>query len=52
MMQERHKLYLDELRESGETNMYEAAPYLQTEFDIDKKTAIEILTEWAQSFNI
>ena len=43
--------YLDDLRESGETNMFGASPYLQTEFpELDKKTAISILSEWMKSF--
>ena len=38
--------YLDELRLSGETNMFGAAPYLQAEFGIDKREAREILQNW------
>ena len=38
--------FLDELRLSGETNMFGAAPYLQAEFGIDKKEAREILQNW------
>lgn len=42
--------FLDELRESGETNMYGAAPYLQDEFDLDEKESRLILVAWMQSF--
>ena len=46
-----HLEYLDELRESGETNMYGARPYLQRKFGmIDKKLAANILTYWMASF--
>ena len=38
--------FLDELRLSGETNMFGAAPYLQDEFGIDKREAREILQNW------
>ena len=39
-------LYLNRLRESGDTNMFGAAPYLQDEFDLDRREARKILTEW------
>ncbi len=42
--------YLDELRESGETNMYGATPYLQSRFAISKPEAVHILTYWMKSF--
>jgi len=42
--------YLDELRESGETNMYGAASYIEDAFDLDKKTARQMLTEWIRTF--
>ena len=42
-------IYLDELRDSGVTNMFGAAPYLQREFDLEKREAREILAKWMQS---
>lgn len=42
--------YLNELRDSGETNMLGAAPYLSAEFEIDKKIAKLILKDWIRSF--
>ena len=33
---EEHLEYLDNLRESGITNMFGAAPYLEFSFDLDK----------------
>ncbi len=50
-MKTEHKEFLDNLRESGETNMFGAAPYLQNEFGLEKKEARSILTEWMDSFN-
>jgi hypothetical protein len=42
--------YLDELRRSGVTNMYGAGPYLEAAFDLDKKTARTVLSEWMRTF--
>jgi len=38
--------YLDELRLSGETNMFGAGAYLQQEFGLDRREARAILMEW------
>ena len=47
-----HLEYLDELRESGETNMYGARVYLLREFvDMSEKTAGDILGYWMESFS-
>jgi hypothetical protein len=43
--------YLVELRDSGETNMFGAALYLEREFDVTHKEAKEILLAWIESFN-
>jgi hypothetical protein len=42
--------YLNELRESGVTNMFGASPYLMDEFGLDKYEARTILSEWMHSF--
>jgi hypothetical protein len=42
--------YLDELRESGITNMYGARPYLMDEFGLDLHTAASVLSAWMESF--
>jgi hypothetical protein len=42
--------FLDELRESGEVNMFGAAPYLQEAFLIDRREARKVLTEWMETF--
>ena len=42
--------YLDNLRESGVTNMLGAVPYLLEEFEeLDKKTARTVLQMWCES---
>jgi uncharacterized protein YciI len=47
---QKHIDYLDLLRESGETNMYGAGPFLVANFPIDLKLAHKILTYWMESF--
>ena len=43
--------YLDNLRESGETNMFGATPYLVDEFpELSKQEARKILTYWMETF--
>ena len=46
-----HLEYLDDLRESGETNMFGARPYLIEEFGIESKQASAILSYWMHSFS-
>jgi hypothetical protein len=41
-------IYLNRLRESGETNMYGASPYLAAMFELGRKEASKILTEWME----
>jgi len=45
-----HLDYLDNLRESGVTNMFGAGEYLEEEFNLDRKEAKEILLYWMASF--
>lgn len=44
-------VFLDELRESGETNMYGARPYIQAEFGCGAEQAKEYLLEWMRTFS-
>lgn len=44
-------IYLDELRRSGITNMFGAAPYLMEEFELDSDTARAILLDWMNNYN-
>jgi predicted KAP-like P-loop ATPase len=39
-------LYLNRLRESGDTNMWGASPYIQEQFFVNRKEASKILTDW------
>ena len=42
--------FLEDLRQSGVTNMYGAAPYLAAEFHISNSEAREILGKWMESY--
>lgn len=44
-------VYLEDLRQSGVTNMFGAAPYLQEEFGLNKKEAREILANWMTNYD-
>ena len=44
--------YLDDLRDSGVTNMYGATPYLQREFDFNKQDARTVLKAWMESYGM
>ena len=43
--------FLNDLRESGVTNMFGASPYLVDRFDIDKREAMKVLSKWMDNFN-
>ena len=43
--------YLDELRSSGITNMFGAAPYIAEEFQIDDHAARRALTGWMKTYD-
>lgn len=47
---EEHLSFLDDLRSSGETNMFGARPFVQKEFGIGKDEAQTILKYWMESF--
>jgi len=45
-----HLEYLDELRESGDTNMWGSGPYIQKEFELDREEAEKIHMYWMDTF--
>ena len=51
VVKEEHLIYLDELRESGETNMFCATPYLISEFSLNSKDANIILAHWMKTLS-
>ena len=48
--QEQANYFLDELRESGVTNMFGAAAYLVAEFGVSREEAKALLLNWMQTF--
>ena len=43
-------VFLDELRESGVTNMFGAGPYVAEAFDLGAADAREVTSYWMESF--
>lgn len=43
--------FLEELRQSGQTNMYGAGVYLREEFNISKAESYEILNQWMTRYD-
>jgi antitoxin component HigA of HigAB toxin-antitoxin module len=44
-------LYLEELRESGVTNMFGAHQYVMEDFEISKPLAIKLVKTWMDNYN-
>jgi len=45
-----HLNFLDDLRESGITNMYGAASYLREEFGLSEPDSVLVFLYWMQTF--
>lgn len=43
--------YLDDLRESGDTNMFGASAYLQQDFGLSRDMAREVALGWMRTFD-
>ena len=43
--------YLDELRESGQTNMYGAGTYLRDDYGLTRKLAGDVIGYWMRTFS-
>ncbi len=51
-VEEKHLVYLDELRDSGQTSMFGAASYIEMEFpELLKRECTKILTYWMDTFS-
>lgn len=48
---EAHFKYLDDLRESGETNMFGAGSYVQSKFFLDRMDTRYVVTQWMATFS-
>jgi len=51
IVKEKHLAYLDDLRDSGDTNMFGAGPYLMEEFGVTRSESHEILGYWMDTFS-
>jgi hypothetical protein len=51
IVEDQHLDFLDDLRESGETNMVGAGKFLQRQFDASRQQANEILSYWMETFS-
>jgi hypothetical protein len=51
MEKNKYFIFLDQLRNSGETNMFGATPYIQARFGLLRKEAEAILLEWMETFD-
>ena len=47
----RYFKWLDDLRSSGDMNMFGAAPYLADAFGLEKSAARKIVQQWANTFD-
>lgn len=43
--------FLDNLRESGATNMFGAGPYVESTFGVSRSEARALVIEWMESFS-
>ena len=50
LITDEHLEYLDDLRESGITNMFGASVYIEDEFDVSRADARLILSYWMKTF--
>ena len=46
-----HLEFLDDLRESGATNMFGARPYLQKAFGFNREDSLKALRYWMDTFS-
>ena len=46
-----HLEYLDELRESGVTNMYGAGAYIERDFELSQDESRKVVTYWMHTFS-
>ena len=50
IVKDKHLTYLDNLQESGVTNMFGATSYIQIQFGLPKKESKDILVYWMETF--
>lgn len=50
-VKDKHLEYLDDLRDSGITNMYGAPPYVQRAFRMSREKAVATVSYWMKTFS-
>ena len=51
MTDNKYWIFLENLRRSGDTNMFGAAPWLMNAFDLKYDQARNILADWMRNYN-
>jgi hypothetical protein len=49
-LEERHRRFLNDLRNRGVTNMYGAGPYLVREFGVTRQESHDLLQQWMEQY--
>lgn len=49
-VEQEHLNFLDDLRDSGVTNMFGAGPYVEEMFEVDRHEARKIVKCWMETF--
>lgn len=50
-IESKHMIFLEDLRQSGQTNMFGAVPFIQLKFKIDETKSRDILLFWLDNYN-
>jgi len=45
-----HYIFLEQLRESGITNMFGSPAYLRDAFDVGRRTSMKIVASWMENY--
>ena len=51
MTDNKHWIFLENLRRIGVTNMYGAGPYLEKVFGMDHDEAAKVLSDWMKNYD-
>jgi hypothetical protein len=49
-LEERHRRFLNDLRNRGVTNMFGAGPYLVREFGVTRQESHDLLQQWMEQY--
>ena len=51
MIGNKYRIFLENLRRSGVTNMFGSASYVVDEFGVSHNEAVKIVSEWMKNYN-